>query len=92
MSVGDYPHLLEGYSGTSELLATTLVRDEPRKVINIAPFELLNFVEIGAKESIDFIILARENTAVMDFSTANSECTHEFQLGNQEVIKCFCCG
>ena len=50
MSLGDYPYLLEGYSNTSELLATTLVRDEPQKVINIAPYELLNVVEIGAKE------------------------------------------
>jgi hypothetical protein len=66
MSLGDYPYLLEGYSNSSELLATTLVRDEPQKVINIAPYELLNVVEIGAKERTDFILLVRENTAVWD--------------------------
>jgi hypothetical protein len=91
MSVGDYPYLLEGLSNTSELLATTLVRNEPQKVIEIAPYELLNFVEIGAKERTDFIILARENTAVWDFSKANSECTHEFKLHQHYKGLCFYC-
>ena len=64
LSMGDYPYLLEGYTNTSQIVATTLVRDEPQKVFDIAPYEMLNFVEIGAKERTDFILLVRENSAV----------------------------
>jgi hypothetical protein len=86
MSLGDYPYLLEGYSNSSELLATTLVRDEPQKVINIAPYELLNVVEIGAKERTDFILLVRENTAAWDLSKANSSCSHEYKLQSKTWV------
>jgi hypothetical protein len=74
LSVGEYPFLLEGYPNSSQIIATTLARDEPQKVLDIAPYELLNFVEIGAREKTDFLVLVRENNAVWDIEKANRGC------------------